>query len=106
MASDAQPPKTAASSPKPAAGNPQAAERARLLAAFQPLSDRLLGVTTKETEVYGYLNSTDSEELLSKYAPFSAGSPLLRLGREVARLLETLPAEDRSRLIGTFSQLL
>jgi mRNA-degrading endonuclease RelE of RelBE toxin-antitoxin system len=107
MASDERKPaKPAAANARPAASNSKAAERTRLIAAFEPLSDRLLGVNAAQTEVYGYFNSTDSEELLTKYAPFSASSPLLRLGKEVARLLEMLAAEDRNRLIKTFVELL
>src|SRR4051812_20825405 len=83
--------KTSKPAAKSVGASPQAAARARLLAAFEPLSDRLLGVSAKESEVYGYFNSTDSEELLAKHAPFSAGSPLLRLGKEAARLLESIP---------------
>jgi hypothetical protein len=88
------------------ASDSKTAERARLIAAFEPLSDRLLGVNAKETEVFGYFNSTDSEDLLAKYAPFTGSSPLLRLGKEVALLLEKLSAEDRKRLIGGFSELI
>src|SRR5438874_1616345 len=109
MASETQQPKPAAKSaaarPK-APPSPKAAERAALLKAFEPLSDRLLAVAAKETEVYGYFNSTDSEELLVKYAPFAASSPLLRLGKEVARLLEGLPDNDRLHLVKAFTQLL
>ena len=103
MASETQQPKPARAK---APANPKAAERTALAKAFQPLSDRLLGVSAKETEVYGYFNSTDSEELLCKYAPFSASSPLLRLGKEVARLLETLASNDRAHLIKAFTELL
>jgi hypothetical protein len=108
MASDTQQPKPAkpAAKAKAAPVNPRAAERATLIKAFEPLSDRLLGVSAKETEVYGYFNSTDSEELLTKYAPFAASSPLLRLGKEVARLLEGLADNDRKHLIAAFTQLL
>jgi hypothetical protein len=108
MASDTQQPKPAkpTAKPKAAPANPKAAERASLIKAFEPLSDRLLGVSAKETEVYGYFNSTDSEELLTKYAPFAASSPLLRLGKEVARLLEGLADNDRKHLIAAFTQLL
>jgi hypothetical protein len=101
-----EPVKTSKPAGKSAGASPQAAARARLIAAFEPLSDRLLGVSAKESEVYGYFNSTDSEELLAKYAPFSAGSPLLRLGKEAARLLESIPAEDRRRLIAAFTEIL
>jgi hypothetical protein len=104
MASEpAKPPKPAA---KPAVPSQRAAVRARLVAAFEPLSDRLLGVSAKESEVYGYFNSTDSEELLAKYAAFTAGSPLLRLGKEAARLLESIAAEERDRLIAAFTEIL
>jgi hypothetical protein len=108
MARDTQQPKPAkqAAKPKAAAANPKAAERAALIKSFEPLSDRLLGVSAKETEVYGYFNSTDSEELLTKYASFAATSPLLRLGKEVARLLEGLAGTDRAHLIKAFTQLL
>ena len=103
MASDAQQPKAAKPAARPRA---QASDRAQLAKAFLPLSDRLLGVSAKETEVYGYFNSTDSEELLNKYARFQATSPLLRLGKEVTRLLEELPAAERKALIAAFTQLL
>src|SRR5258706_8274040 len=109
MASETQQPKPAAkpAAAKPkAAPSPKAAERAALIQAFEPLSDRLLAVAAKETEVYGYFNSTDSEELLTKYASFAATSPLLRLGKEVARLLEGLAGNDRAHLIKAFTQLL
>jgi len=109
MASDTQQPKPAkaAAKPKaPAAGAAKPSERALLAKAFLPLSDRLLGVEAKETEVYGYFNSTDSEELLTKYAPFSPTTPLLRLGKEVARLLEELADGDRKTLIAAFTELL
>src|SRR3954463_14546738 len=101
-----EPVKTSKPAGKSAGASPQAAARARLIAAFEPLSDRLLGVSAKESEVYGYFNSTDSEELLAKYAPFAATSPLLRLGKEVARLLEELPENDRAHLIKAFTELL
>ena len=115
MASNPQPPKPAqpaAAKPKAAtagakpAASPRAEHRARLMQAFLPLSDRLLGVSTKESEVYGYFNSTDSEELLAKYAAFAASSPLLRLGKEAARTLESLPTDDRTRLIAAFTAIL
>ena len=107
MASDTQQPKPAKPAARSkAAASPQATERARMVKAFEPLSDRLLGVSAKETEVYGYFNSTDSEDVLTKYAAFSASSPLLRLGKEVAHLLEGLPDNDRKHLIAAITQLL